>query len=534
MDKKQFLVDLLWAFGKTIQSHGFDLLNGLILGPTSKWTVSQINPRPNVGGSRLFTARALSKIAQDGAFLDGPAQIGYAKYAIRKGMPGPGEKRMAIENDPHSIDDFDGEIKEGYGKGTKKLLYAGTAVIKENDRRFTGRVNIHEHRAERAGLHYDFVAEGIEPGTSQFEINIPAGPFKGRYAFVSTDKLGGNKRLLLRMQDRSVVIPKPAFTLKGKEFLAQLDAEPGDAIAEWKPDGSMVNIKIENNRAIFRSHRIEGEPYYDKLPAIEWLQNKSRLWSSRVIFPGPNQDGTILKGELFHPEGAARVGGILNSGADKAQAFQEKHGSVVVYVWDIVKLRGKDVTHLPYQQRRELYVNDCINDIGRFTDGWYAVPAVSGGGFVSFYDRITSDQRGLPWSEGVVIKQGSDPAGITWQKVKFRETTDFKVIGVLEGIGKREGKVGRLVVETDGGGRGEIGAFRASDPQLKWIWDNRDFVTGQVIEAEVQEMTKAGAPRAGVFVRFHPSKSDAGLLLYALDDYNSMYALKSAAGWRRK
>jgi hypothetical protein len=55
------------------------------------------------------------------------------------------------------------------------------------------------------------------------------------------------------------------------------------------------------------------------------------------------------------------------------------------------------------------------------------------------------------------------------------------------------------------------------------------------------EITPGGAVRAGVFVRFHPSKSDAGLLMYseALSGSEAggeqmMYRLKSAAGWRKK
>jgi ATP-dependent DNA ligase len=89
-------------------------------------------------------------------------------------------------------------------------------------------------------------------------------------------------------------------------------------------------------------------------------------------------------------------------------------------------------------------------------------------------------------------------------------------------------------VETDGGGRGEVGSFQATDAQLQWMWDNRDVLRGQVAEIHVQEITKSGAPRAGVFYRWHPSKSEAALLMYSLDDRSSMYAMKSAAGWRRK
>jgi hypothetical protein len=48
--------------------------------------------------------------------------------------------------------------------------------------------------------------------------------------------------------------------------------------------------------------------------------------------------------------------------------------------------------------------------------------------------------------------------------------------------------------------------------------------------------------RAGVFVRFHPSQSEAGLLMYSeglaggdpQESRSMLYKLKSAAGWRRK
>ena len=55
-------------------------------------------------------------------------------------------------------------------------------------------------------------------------------------------------------------------------------------------------------------------------------------------------------------------------------------------------------------------------------------------------------------------------------------------------------------------------------------------------------VNESGAIRAGVFVRFHPSKSEHGLLLYSeslagsTDPNESrpmMYRLKSSAGWRK-
>jgi hypothetical protein len=67
-------------------------------------------------------------------------------------------------------------------------------------------------------------------------------------------------------------------------------------------------------------------------------------------------------------------------------------------------------------------------------------------------------------------------------------------------------------------------------------------LTGQIAEVRAMKVNESGAIRAGVFVRFHPSKSEAGLLMYsetlsggnAQESRSMLYRLKSAAGWRRK
>ena len=88
----------------------------------------------------------------------------------------------------------------------------------------------------------------------------------------------------------------------------------------------------------------------------------------------------------------------------------------------------------------------------------------------------------------------------------------------------------------------EAGSFQLSNDQRQWIWDHRDVLTGQIAEVRVLTVNESGAIRAGVFVRFHPSKSEQGLLLYSESlagstdpDENRpmMFRLKSSAGWRR-
>ena len=118
----------------------------------------------------------------DGALLAGP-RTGkeYAKFTLKKGLPTDQRPRtLAVESEPHSVDDFDGVIKEGYGKGEKRLIYSGTGVIKVGGSRKLGKINVHEHKAEKAGFHYDFVAEGVGPHTESFEVNIPNGVWKTR------------------------------------------------------------------------------------------------------------------------------------------------------------------------------------------------------------------------------------------------------------------------------------------------------------------------------------------------------------------
>lgn len=537
MDRKQIADEIIYAVIQTLKNHAINfLLDGLVLKPMSKALAAKMQPSPYKGTSALFSARALSKKTVDGAILDGPTETGYAKYAIRKGMPAPGQKRLAIENEPHTVDDFNGVIEEGYGKGKKELIYTGQAAVKVGEQRFLGKVNIHKHFADKAGLHWDFVAEGVKPGTQQFEVNIPAGQCKGRYAFINTEK----GMLITRLKDRSVLIEKPTFHLKGEDLLNELDKNPNGIIAEWKPDGSLGNVAISGQRAIFRSHRETGEPYYDRLPGLEDLSNHSGFISNRILFPGPNLDGTVMRGELFHPEGAARVGGILNSMPDKAIRFQTEHGPVTFIVWDELKHNGKDISMLPYAERRAIYVND-IDSIRRFNKLWSAVPARTRA-FLSFYRDIVNDPRGLPYAEGIVLKDGSSPAGEPWRKVKFRDTVDVKIIDILEGTGKYQGSAGKLLVETAGGGRGEVGSFAMPDWQRKQIFVDKAQVKGQVIEIFAQEITKAGAPRAGVMLRFHPSKSEYAFDLLAQsiagvdgrDADDVKYAMKTSAGWKHK
>jgi ATP-dependent DNA ligase len=277
---------------------------------------------------------------------------------------------------------------------------------------------------------------------------------------------------------------------------------------------------------------------YDKLPAIEDLRNRSPVWLARRLFPGPEQEGTVLRGELHHPDGAARVGGILNALPEKSIRIQQERGPVEFYAWDIAKFKGRDVSQMPYGQRRELY-EGVIAEIRLFNRHLHIVPAMpERGDPVEVYHTIIHDPRGLPWSEGVVVKY-RDSVDQCF-KVKANDTLDVRVIRYLEGAGKFAGSLGAMVVEGPTGVETEVGSFQLTDEQRRWIWEHREVLTGQIAEVRALTVNESGAIR--VFVRFHPSKSEQGLLLYSENLAGStdpdesrpmMFRLKSSAGWRR-
>jgi hypothetical protein len=529
------LARLAKAIALTLKDQAFDMFTAVVLPNLRESLHSSV--RPQGVHSPWITRNLLADKAVDGAVLAGFAPEGSAKFALPKGLPAQGKRTLAIENDPHTLDGFDGVIEEGYGKGIKSLLFKDIVIVKVKGRTFPAEAEYHVHDAERAGLHYDLCIEGLKPGTGKFEINIPRGEYKGRYAFQTTDK----GIIVVPMVDRGLVHPKPDYTLKDESFLQKVAAERDDWIVEQKLDGSLGNVVINNNRAVFRSHRDTGETYYDKLPQVEFLENRSPTFLCRKFFAGPGLDRTVFKVELYHPDGAPRVAGILNALPQKARAIQSLRGPVESYAWDIIRLNGRDVSKLPYSQRRALY-EQAVDRIRLFNKHWHFVARAKGDPN-EFYQEIT--QHPLPWGEGVVIKAANAPFGEgAWFKVKQTDFHDFEIVEIQEGQGKYHGSVGRFLVRNPSNGAlGEVGSLSVPDVQRDWIWQHRQELVGAVIKVRVQELTSRGAPRAGVFIAFHEGKgsTEAGLTMYAESlaggdpvlAERTKYALKSAAGWRR-
>ena len=117
------LANLALSVGETLVHEAGRLLFGIALGRAKEL----LGTPQQLGTRQLALNRALQKKAVDGALLAGP-RTGkeYAKFTLKKGLPTDQRPRtLAVENEPHSVDDFDGVIEEGYGKGDLKPLPCG-------------------------------------------------------------------------------------------------------------------------------------------------------------------------------------------------------------------------------------------------------------------------------------------------------------------------------------------------------------------------------------------------------------------------
>jgi ATP-dependent DNA ligase len=196
-------------------------------------------------------------------------------------------------------------------------------------------------------------------------------------------------------------------------------------------------------------------------------------------------------------------------------------------------------------------LEQTIEEIEVFNKNWHvAEKCPEGLTALEFYEMVISDPRGLPWSEGVVVKDATETRGSVWFKVKNRELEDFEILELRSSApGTKYEKSAALMTVRDPvtGHKSEVGSFAISDTERQWMFDHREEIKGSIVRVRVMEKTKQGAARAGTFEGFHPDPrrggigAERGLQMYAealsgMDPEESkrmVYRLKSSQGWKR-
>ena len=170
--------------------------------------------------------------------------------------------------------------------------------------------------------------------------------------------------------------------------------------------------------------------------------------------------------------------------------------------FDIVQLDGKIVAEsLPYDRRL-----DVVDHLADYAE--WIVPSSSKP--VGAAQRLWDSQVGTGKAEGLVFRRSTDRySESVIGRLKCKSTSDFVVMGIVEGTGKLAGMAGTIVCGAYVGGRlverTRIGSGMSESVRAD-LWSRRDELRGAVVEARGCQTFTSGALRHPQFVRIRDDK----------------------------
>jgi len=267
-------------------------------------------------------------------------------------------------------------------------------------------------------------------------------------------------------------------------------------IAEKKLDGTRLKMEINHEGNRFTTRRISEKTgkYMDRTNNFPHLRDLEL----------PELEGTIIDGEGFAPSHSFNdTASIIGSGPEKSWERQKEKGKLEYWVFDIIKLKGKDLTKIPYRDRHIVLVNVVKEirkkypDVPIFISGWTTINKVK-----YYHDIVAED------GEGIMLKNLNstyyDRHGM--YKVKRFERFTMIITGFKDGDGKYKGAVGSIGVGFYGEEQLTY-ASGLSDEQRWGIAKNKEKYLGRVVEIECERLTITGSLRHPRFVGFRVDKS---------------------------
>lgn len=237
----------------------------------------------------------------------GTPQTGLYSWASRKGLPAPGEKRLAVMQPlhAHSYKDFKGTIREGYGKGEVERHDLGQVLITK-----TAPDAIHFSTAHRR--------------------------FPERYVLLKP-KSGNNWLMLNTTKMEPTPYEKVHFKLvpqeKAENVLSNL--QPGSS-AQAKVDGAAALVQLYKDHFDVLSYRTQKEKGYP-------IVHTERVFGGRPTINIPKEhQGQTLRGELY---GVKQPKAVIIKGNPKFIEGPHKEYADKFYgqLHDHIKNKGFDV-----------------------------------------------------------------------------------------------------------------------------------------------------------------------------------------------
>lgn len=393
----------------------------------------------------------------------GDPDTGHAHSWAMKYWPKPGESRLAVQQPTHTVGymDFEGRIEKGYGKGDVKLAKRDKTEI-------------------------------VSSSSGHVRFNLYTGKNTEEFLLRKTDDKQWLLRNITTTRENSENLPssKPPYKNVATD---KLKFEDPNTILQAKIDGAHVlySFKKPGSTPDIFSYR----PTERASGVIEHTHKVPGVLEKRT--PAALKD-TILRGELYAIDrnGKAleshRIGGILNSNVWKSREKQNSEGKLVPVVFDVVRWKGKDVSNVPYSEKKKL-LEQAIDNAP-----WLKLPRTA----------TTESEKKKLFNE---IKQGKEPSTkegvIEWnlnsstpKKSKFRDDHDVYIRDVFYEKSSR-GMAGGFSYSMTPAGKivGKVGTG-FSHSFKKDLAENPDKYKG--LKAMVQ-MTPGHVGRAPSFVGLH-------------------------------
>jgi bifunctional non-homologous end joining protein LigD len=344
-----------------------------------------------------------------------------ASWAVPKGLPpAPKENHLAVWTEDHPLEyvDFHGEIPKGqYGAGTMKIWDHGTYEVLK-----------WEPRKIEVALH----GERVDARYALFPISSP--PAEGERP----------KEWMIHRMDPPADAAREPMPEHVKPMLARTGSLPR------KDDGWAYEIKWDGVRAIAYSTpgelRLESRNLKEITTSYPELGRLNRALSSHAAI----LDGEIVAFDAHgRPSFAALQRRMHVSSPSQAKRLA-KDSPVTYMVFDLLWLDGHSLIGLPYEQRHELL--DALSLSG---ESWQTPGHLEGRARDVL--KATAEQQ----LEGIVAKRLDAPyepgaRSSAWTKIKNVGRQELVIGGWLPGEGRRERRIGALLV----GVYDRDGAFR--------------------------------------------------------------------------
>jgi hypothetical protein len=410
----------------------------------------------------------------------GTPETGLFSWASRKGLPEPGQKRLAVQQPLHShgYGGFEGEIPSGYGAGTVKKHDVGQALIT---------------KAGPEGIHFTLAHRR----------------FPERFLLLPP-KVSGQKNWLMLNTTKTRPVPYQ------KAHYATIPPEKVEGVLEKLKPGSSVQAKLDGAASLtqlFKDH-FEVLSYRARKDTGGPIVHTERVFHGRPEAKIPKElVGTVLRGELYGTDYGGRaidpqeLGGLLNSSVGRSIRTQGERGiRLQNMLFDIDRMGGRrnatNVRTLPYEDRlgqvRSIMPHLKQPDVFHGPE-----EAKDPESAKALWHQIATGKHPLT-EEGIVIHPPhGKPA-----KVKIRGEHDVYIRSFAPGAGKyKDNAVGtfRYSHEPTGPIVGEVGTG-LTDALRRDMYNNPEVYLGRVARVLSPRKMRTGALYAPALLALHEDK----------------------------